>query len=83
MILTDKILHINKDQSNQFDQCTSILKLRWKFVVHPISDQSFAGQDYKYPLILTKTIPAASLTSTALLPKYFELSSIESAFMAT
>ena len=41
MILTDKILHINKDQSNQsnqfdqFDQCTLILQLRWKFVVHP------------------------------------------------
>ena len=35
MILTDKILHINKDQSNQFDQCTLILLLRWKFVVYP------------------------------------------------
>ena len=35
MILTDKILHINKDQSNQFNQCTLILSLRLKFVVHP------------------------------------------------
>ena len=25
MILTDKILHINKEQSSQFDQCTLIL----------------------------------------------------------
>ena len=41
MILTDKILHIDKDQSNQsnqsnqFDQYTLILSLRWKFVIHP------------------------------------------------